>query len=204
MASSVPDLVLGSSSPSRKRLLENAGLAFEVVPPRVDEASILQVMRMDDDTPVPSDVAEVLARAKAEEVRSRVSGRAVLCSDQVLSLGDGILTKPASMEAARDQLLKLAGKTHQLHTAAVLVKGDMDLWSMVTTVDVTFRPYDPAFVGRYLAACGETVLSSVGAYQIEGVGVQLISKLVGDIFSVQGLPLIETLEALREHKVIGG
>ncbi|MEO0671574.1 MAG: Maf family nucleotide pyrophosphatase [Pseudomonadota bacterium] len=203
MASSVPELVLGSGSPTRKRLLENAGIAFEVIKPNVDEDAIRAVMLADGDAQVPADVAEVLARAKAEDVRTRVSGRAVLASDQVLALGDALLAKPKTMDDARDRLLDLRGKTHQLHTAAVLVKGDTDLWSMVSTVDVTFRDYDAAFVGRYLAAAGSDVLSSVGAYEVEGVGVQLIEKISGDLFSVQGLPMIEVLAALRQHGVIG-
>ncbi len=203
MASSVPSLVLGSGSAARKRLLENAGIAFEVIRPNVDEDAIRAVMSGEGEVPVPGDVAEVLARAKAEDVRARVTGRAVLASDQVLSLGDAILSKPQTMEEARDRLLALRGRTHQLHTAAVLVKGDADLWSMVSTVDVTFRDYDAAFVGRYLAAAGSDVLSSVGAYEVEGLGVQLIEKVVGDLFSVQGLPLIEVLAALRQNGVIG-
>jgi septum formation protein len=152
----------------------------------------------------PHDIAEVLARAKAEAVSDLAPKAYVIGSDQVLALRDTIFTKPDSMEAARRQLLDLSGKTHELHTAvAVATNGEM-IWADTTLATLTMRKLTPEFIGRYLAAAGEEVLNSVGAYQIESLGVQLFEKIDGDYFSILGLPLIPLLDTLRREGVIEG
>lgn len=108
------------------------------------------------------------------------------------------------MEAARRQLLKLSGKAHQLNSALVLVRSGKTLWRHVSVATLTMRPLDPAFVGRYLARVGDTVLSSVGAYQIEGPGIQLFETVQGDYFTIVGLPLLPLLAELRSMDVIDG
>ena len=119
----------------------------------------------------PHDVAEVLARAKAEAVSDLARQAYVIGGDQVLALGDKILSKPDSMEAARRQLLALSGKTHSLHTSVAVATNGEAIWAETSIATLSMRKLSPEFIGRYLAAAGDEVLSSVGAYQIEGLGV---------------------------------
>jgi septum formation protein len=194
---------LASSSTSRARILEGAGLAFIVEPPGLDEAAMRKAVS-GEKTLDPHDVAEVLARAKAEAVSDLAPQAYVIGGDQVLALGKTIMSKPDSMEAARRQLLDLSGKTHTLHTAVAVATNGETLWAETTVATLTMRKLTPQFIGRYLAAAGEEVLSSVGAYQLESLGVQLFDKIDGDYFSVLGMPLIPLLDALRREGVIEG
>jgi septum formation protein len=203
LQSSRPPLILASSSTSRARLLEAAGLAFIVEPPGLDEAVMRQAVS-GEEVLSPHDIAEVLARAKAEAVSDLAPKAYVIGSDQVLALRDTIFTKPDSMEAARRQLLDLSGKTHELHTAVAVATNGETIWADTTLATLTMRKLTPEFIGRYLAAAGEEVLNSVGAYQIESLGVQLFEKIDGDYFSILGLPLLPLLDALRREGVIEG
>ena len=106
----------------------------------------------------------------------------VIGGDQVLALGDTILAKPDSMEAARRQLLDLSGKRHTLHTAVAVATNGETIWAETTVATLTMRKLSPEFIGRYLAAAGEDVLGSVGAYQLESLGVQLFEADRGRLF----------------------
>ena len=198
-----PPLILASGSKSRARVLEAAGLAFIVEPPGLDEAVMRQAVGGKGSLS-PHDVAEVLARAKAEAVSDLAPKAYVIGGDQVLALGDTIFSKPDSMEAARRQLLDLSGKTHTLHTAVAVATDGETIWAETTIATLTMRKLSPEFIGRYLAAAGDEVLSSVGAYQLESLGVQLFEKIDGDYFSILGLPLIPLLDTLRREGVIEG
>ncbi|RUY14205.1 Maf family protein, partial [Mesorhizobium sp. M7A.F.Ca.CA.004.12.1.1] len=146
----------------------------------------------------------VLAEAKATEVSERRPGALVLGCDQTLSLVDEVFHKPADMEGARRHLLALSGRTHQLNSAAVLVRDGKVLWRHVGIASMTMRKLDPAFVGRHLARVGAKALGSVGAYQIEGEGIQLFEKIEGDHFTIVGLPLLPLLAELRDLGAIDG
>ena len=198
-----PPLILASASKSRARILEGAGLAFIVEPPGLDESVMRQAVS-GEKTLDPHDVAEVLARAKAEAVSELAPKAYVIGGDQVLALGQTIFTKPDSMEAARRQLLDLSGKTHTLHTAVTVATNGDTIWAETTMATLTMRRLSPEFIGRYLAAAGEEVMGSVGAYQLESIGVQLFEKIDGDYFSILGLPLIPLLDTLRREGVIEG
>jgi septum formation protein len=193
-------LVLASGSPFRREMLENAGVDVEVVRPALDERAIEAPLA----GVAPEDVALVLAEAKALDVSGRLPGALVLGCDQTLSLGDRIFHKPADMEGARRHLLALSGTTHRLNSAAVLARGGQTLWRHVGVASLTMRTLDPAFVGRHLASVGEAALSSVGAYQVEGRGIQLFERIEGDFFTVVGLPLLAVLGALRDLGAIDG
>jgi septum formation protein len=196
-----PPLILASASKSRARLLETAGLSFIVEPPGLDEAVMRQAVSGEL---TPHDIAEVLARAKAEAVSDLARKAYVIGADQVLVCGETVYAKPDSMEAARRQLLDLSGKKHTLHTAVAVATNGETIWAETTVATLTMRKLSPAFIGRYLAAAGEEVLSSVGAYQIESLGVQLFETIDGDYFSILGLPLIPLLDTLRREGVIEG
>ena len=196
-----PPLILASASKSRARILEAAGLAFIVEPPGLDETAMRQAVS-GEGTLDPRDVAEVLARAKAEAVSDLAPQAYVIGGDQILALGKTMLSKPDSMEAARRQLLDLSGKTHTLHIAVALATNGDTVWTETTVATLTMRKLSPQYIGRYLAAAGDEVLSSVGAYQLESLGVQLFDKIDGDYFSILGLPLIPLLDTLRREGVI--
>lgn len=196
------ELVLASGSRIRAELLRNAGLTFDVDPARVDERAIEAPLLESDFSP--EDIAQVLAEAKAQEVSERRPGALVIGADQVLDFEGERLTKPADMEAARRQLLAMSGKTHALHSAAAIARDGQTLWRNVGTVRLTMRPFGPEFVGRYLAGVGEVALTSVGAYQLEGPGIQLFSAIDGDYFTVLGLPLLPLLGELRVLGAIDG
>lgn len=195
------NLVLASGSQIRREILQNAGLAFDVVPSTVDEAAIKAAIMQEGDVD-PADLAQILAEAKAGDVSGAQPGALVIGCDQTLEFEGQCLSKPETVDAARRQLLSLSGKKHHLHAAAVLVRDGVTIWRYVDTVHVTLRDISPECVGLYLAQTGKAVLESVGAYQLEGTGTHLMKSIDGDFFSVLGLPLLPLLEALRDENVI--
>lgn len=197
-----PDIILASSSPFRKLLLTNAGIRFEAESARIDERAVEDSVAGSGLTP--EDLALLLAEAKAADVAARHPGALVIGSDQTLALGDAVLHKVADMEAARARLLQLSGKTHQLNSAIAIVRDGETLWRHVSVAHMTMRALDPGFVGRHLAEAGDGVLQSVGAYQLEGPGVQLFSAIDGDFFTILGLPMLPLLAELRELGAIDG
>ncbi|MBN9242555.1 MAG: Maf-like protein [Mesorhizobium sp.] len=195
-------LILASGSPFRKAMLEHAGVMIEAIPADLDERALEAPLKGSGASP--EDVALVLAEAKAVAVSENHPGRLVLGCDQTLSLGDEIFHKPADMEDARRHLLALSGKTHHLNSAAVLARDGKVLWSHVGVAALTMRTLDPAFVGRHLARVGPKALQSVGAYQIEGEGIQLFETIEGDYFTIVGLPLLAVLAELRDLGAVDG
>jgi septum formation protein len=193
-------LVLASASGIRRTLLSNAGLAFEVVPAEIDEraaeAPLLEA------GVAPADLALALASVKASVVSEARPRDLVIGADQVLGLDGERLTKPVDMEAARRQLLKLSGRTHQLHAAVACARAGEVRWQQVETASLAMRQLDPPEVGRYLARVGPEALKSVGAYQLEGLGIQLFEEIEGDYFAILGLPLLPLLRFLRSEGAI--
>lgn len=197
-----PEIVLASASPTRQRLLTAAGIPFKAIAACVDEAVIRETLTADGAEVDPADLAEVLARAKAEDVSARHPGSLVIGADQVLSCGGELFTKPGTMDRARDTLLALRGRAHQLHTAVVIAEDGETEWVHVETADLWMRNFSPAFVGRYLAETDDDILGSVGAYQIEGRGIQLFEQIEGDYFAILGLPMLPLLRELRVRRAI--
>jgi septum formation protein len=195
-------IILASGSPFRRTLLENAGVDFEAIPAAVDERAV--EAPLEGSGVSPEDVALILAEAKAQEVSARYPDALVIGCDQTLSLDDRIFHKPVDMEDARRHLQKLSGRTHHLNSAVVLVRTGETLWRHVAVAGLTMRKLDPGFIGRHLARVGSKALSSVGAYQVEGEGIQLFEEIEGDYFTVVGLPLMPLLAALRDQGAIDG
>ncbi|WP_265516218.1 Maf-like protein [Nitratireductor luteus] len=195
-------IILASTSPFRRQLLENAGVSVEAVAPEVDERVV--EAPLENAGVSPEDVALILAEAKAVDVSKRHPHALVIGCDQTLSLGDRVFHKPKDMESARRHLLDLSGKTHQLNSAIVLARAGQPIWRHVSQANLTMRKLDPGFIGRHLSQVGKNALSSVGAYQIEGSGIQLFEKIEGDYFTIVGLPLLPLLGKLREEGAIDG
>lgn len=191
-------LILGSGSASRAALLRAAGLDFEIDPAGIDETAIRNLVTRDRGASA-GDVADVLSRAKAETVSERQRGALVIGSDQILALGDRLFEKPQTLEDARRTLLALQGKTHQLHSAVALARDGHVRWAHIETSHLTMRALSPEFIGRYVADAGDVVLQSVGAYQLEGLGVHLFEEIKGDYFTILGLPLLALLAQLRKE-----
>ncbi|UHS62645.1 Maf-like protein [Agrobacterium vaccinii] len=197
-----PELILASSSASRQMLMRNAGLTFTAMPAAVDERAI--DARLEAEGATPDRIAVELAKAKALAVSAIMPGAIVLGCDQTMSLGTKIFHKPKDMAEAHANLLSLSGKTHRLNCGAALAQNGEILWDVVTIADMTMRHFDAGFVERHLQRVGKGVLSSVGAYQLEGEGIQLFSQIDGDYFTILGLPLLPLLTKLRELGMIDG
>ncbi|HEV2303603.1 MAG TPA: Maf family nucleotide pyrophosphatase [Stellaceae bacterium] len=199
MASRREQLVLASASPARARLLAAAGLEFAVEPAGLDEAAMKRGLAAAHASA--ADCALALAAEKARSVSLRRQAL-VIGADQLLVCGGDWLDKPADLAAARAQLRRLAGETHELVTAVcVAQRGDVS-WSHVSRPCLTMRAFDDAFLDAYLAAEGSAVLDCVGAYRLEARGVQLFARIEGDHFAILGLPLLELLGYLRERHAI--
>jgi septum formation protein len=195
-------LVLASRSESRASILKGAGLEFDIVPADVDEPAIRAVMQKSEPNPDPGDIAEILARTKAEAVSAERKQSVVIGADQILVFEGRIYEKPADISAARRMLLELKGNRHQLYTSVSVARNGQSIWAYGVTTNMTMWPFTPELLGQYLADAGESVLKSIGAYQIESSGIQLFSKIDGDYFSVLGLPLLPLLEFLRGEDVL--
>ncbi|MFK7901981.1 MAG: Maf family nucleotide pyrophosphatase [Nitratireductor sp.] len=193
-------IILASKSVYRATLLNNAGIEFEQQAANVDERAIEEPLLNTGSTA--ADIAEVLAIAKAQNVSQANKDAYIIGSDQSLSLNGELLHKVDTMEEARQRLLLLSGKSHELNSAVAIVKNDEIIWSFVDKAIITFRELSPKFVGQHLASVGEVALSSVGAYQIEGKGVQLFEKIEGDFFSIMGLPLMPLLAQMRTQNLL--
>jgi len=189
-------LILASGSAARRRMLEAAGLMFEVEAPRVDEEAIKTSLRAEGVRP--RDQADALAEVKALSISRRRPGY-VVGGDQMLAIDDDTLDKPKDMAEARAHLMRLRGKAHHLICAAVVAKDGAVIWRHIETPRLQMRAFSDAFLDEYLAQAGEVILSSVGAYQLEGLGAQLFDRVEGDYFSVLGLPLLALMRFLREH-----
>jgi septum formation protein len=186
-------LILASSSKVRARLLRDAGLNFEIVGSDVDEDQIKQQHgEMDVET-----LARTLARAKAAAVARTHPDAFVIGADQILECEGRRFDKPKDLSGASGHLKYLRGRTHRLVTAAVVRRGNATLWENVSEPRLTMRPFSDSFLADYLKRAGNAVLSSVGAYQLEGLGVQLFEHIEGDYFSILGLPLLPLMAFLR-------
>jgi septum formation protein len=188
-------LVLASKSASRVALLQAAGIPVEAVPAEIDERALEEAARVKglETTEIPA----ALARAKAEAVSALNPGRIVVGADQTLSLGGRAFHKPADRASAARQIDELSGQTHELHSAACIVRDGAVEFEAVQTARMTMRPLSAAMIETYLDAAGTAVLSSVGAYQLESVGIHLFERIEGDHFTILGLPLLPLLGHLR-------
>lgn len=188
--------VLGSGSASRRAILENVGLEFEIDPARVDEDALKRVYQGKADG-----LALHLAEAKALEVANRRS-EFVLGADQVLVFEGRTYDKARSVEEAADRLRMLRGKTHWLRGGVVLARAGEVVWSYESVCEMTIRDFSDAFLASYLENAGSILTKGVGAYAFEGLGAQLFERVEGDYYAVLGLPLLPVLNALREQGAI--
>ena len=196
------ELILASSSASRQMLMRNAGLTFSAIPADIDERALDE--QLEKNGAKPEEVALELARAKALAVSALHPQALVLGCDQTMALGARVYHKPKTMAEAEAHLLSLSGKVHRLNSAAVLARGGDVVWQTISSAELSVRTLSAEFVSRHLQRVGEKALSSVGAYQLEGEGIQLFTSIEGDYFTILGLPLLPLLMKLRDMDVIDG
>ncbi|WP_025033058.1 Maf family protein [Bradyrhizobium sp. DOA9] len=194
----ISPLILASQSSARKMLLANAGLDFEAVTADIDERGIQAASRLSD----PREIALLLAREKARAVSSGHPGHFVIGADQTLALGNRLFNKPAGRAQALAQLRDLAGETHELNSAIAVARDGRIVFEDVSVARMTMRPVSEAELSAYLDAAGEAVTRSVGAYQLEGLGIHLFAHIEGDHFTILGLPLLPLLAYLRSERLI--
>jgi septum formation protein len=194
-----PPLILASASPSRRQLLAQAGLAFEIEPSGVDEDEVK--LSLVGERAKPRDIATTLAEMKAMRVSARRVGALVIGADSTLACNGRLFDKPPTLAAARQQLADLGGQTHELHSAVVVAQNGARIWQAADHGLLTMRSFTDSFLDAYLARAGEAVCSSVGAYQLEGLGAHLFSRIEGDYFTILGLPLLPLLAFLAEHGI---
>ncbi len=191
-------VLLASASPYRRKMLQDAGLTFDVVAANVDEAALKRELAARS----AGEIASALAQAKAEAVSRAHKDAMVIGADQILMVGDELLDKPGSAGAVRAQLARLRGRTHRLISAVTLARAGAALWTHVDEAKLTMRAFSDAFLDSYVAQAGERLAGIVGAYEIEGGGVQLFERVEGDHFTIIGLPLVPLLAELRARGVI--
>ncbi|PZA10925.1 septum formation inhibitor Maf [Rhodopseudomonas palustris] len=191
-------LVLASQSTARRTVLANAGIPFDAIPADIDERGIAEASGLS----APGEIAALLAQQKAAFVSNHHPGRLVLGADQTLALGARGFNKPADRTAAAKQLRELAGRRHELHSAIAVVRNGITLFADVAIARMTMRPLTDAEIDAYLDVVGDKATSSVGAYQIEGLGVHLFDGIHGDHFTILGLPLLPLLGFLRSQNLL--
>jgi septum formation protein len=193
-------LILASQSRARQQLLFNAGIGFEAVPAEIDERAVQQRAGL----AAPGDIAALLAREKALWVSMQQPGKLVIGADQTLALGKRLFSKPTGRAQAAEQLRALAGHSHELHSAVAVAHDGKILFESASAARMTMRRLAEAEIEAYLDEAGEAVTSSVGAYQLEGLGVHLFERIEGDHFTILGLPLLQLLGFLRSQRQLGG
>lgn len=192
-------LILASASPSRRQMLAHAGLDFAIEPSGVDEDEATRSLLAEKATA--QDVAATLAELKALSVSRRRPAAMVIGADSTLACEGRLFDKPPTMAAAREQLLALRGRTHELCSSVVVTKAGGRLWHHSERARLTMRAFDEAFLDAYLARAGEGITASVGAYHLEGLGAHLFSRIEGDYFTILGLPLLPLLGFLAGHGI---
>ena len=192
-------LILASQSRTRQTLLANAGLSFEAMVAEIDERGIAQTSKLS----APGEIALLLAREKALWVSVRRGGHYVVGADQTLALGHRLFNKPKNRGQALQQLRALAGHRHELHSAVAVAQDGKIVFAHVAVAGMTMRRLSDTEIAAYVNEAGEAaVTSSVGAYQLEGLGVHLFEYIEGDHFTILGLPLLQLLDFLRSQRLL--
>jgi septum formation protein len=186
-------VILASTSPIRQSVLHRAGVAFTVRAPLTDETQVKKTLG----AMKPKDVAMALAEAKAGSISGQDAADLVIGADQVLELDGAIFDKPKDMAEARLHLSALRGKAHELHSALACARNGKIIWRCMRTARLFMRKFSDAFLDSYLERMGAEATRSVGAYKLEGEGIQLFEVVDGDYFTILGLPLLPLLAFLR-------
>ncbi|MCV2892599.1 Maf family protein [Lentibacter sp. XHP0401] len=187
-------IILASGSQIRAQMLQNAGICFEAVLPRVDEEMLKAALKAEDASP--RDIADALAEAKARKVSGKHPDKLVIGCDQVLDFEGQVFSKPKTPEEAKEQIKALRGKRHSLLSAVVIYHECEPLWRHVGQVRLYMRDISDSYLEEYIERNWPSLQSSVGGYKLEEEGVRLFSRIEGDYFTILGLPLVEMINHL--------
>ena len=193
-------LILASQSRFRAGLLAAAGVALETMAAHVDEAEVKEAARAEGASA--DETALLLASLKAERIARRHPEALVIGADQMLVCEGAWFDKPPDMAAARAQLLALRGRPHTLVTAVLCQRGGQRVWQHIAKPKLVMRDFSEAFLDQYLALEGEVLTTTVGAYRVEGPGLQLFDRIEGEHSEIVGLPMLALLGFLRQHGVL--
>lgn len=192
-------LILASKSLARRTMLSAAGIPIEIVQAQIDERAIERTLGANRD---PDELALLLSWEKASAVSHIMPSRIVVGADQTLAMGSVRFNKPGNRDEAREQLRRLRGQSHTLHSALTLVQDGSVLFKVVDTARLRMRPFSDRFLEEYLEAAGPSVTESVGGYQLEKLGVHLFERVEGDYFTILGMPLLPLLAFLRQQRFL--
>lgn len=195
-------LLLASGSVARRMLIAAAGIPLDILKVDLDERALAD--RLAGAGESPAGIARALAGAKAEAAARIAPDRLLLAADQTLDHQDRLVMKATDRNDARERLRALSGTVHRLHSAATLRRGGRVIWQGSATAELTMRPLTGEFLDLYLETAGDSVLASVGGYQLEGLGIHLFSRIEGDHATILGLPLLDLLGALRGEGCLAG
>lgn len=195
----LPDknLILASASPTRLKMMTDAGLNTTAMPAHVDEDSLKMAARAEGLSGL--DAATMIAEMKARKISDQYPQEFVLGCDQLLVQGDDWFSKPEDRVEAKDSLLALSGKTHELVTVAVIYEKGRRIWHHAESPKVSIRSLTDEDIEPYLDALGEMITATPGVYMMENLGSQIISKIDGCPYAVLGLPLLQLMSFLRQH-----
>lgn len=191
-------VVLASGSIIRAKLLSGAGVVFDIKPANLDER-VLKETRADL---AATGLAEALAQAKANAVSADVPDALVIGADQVLDCEGRLYDKPVGEEGVRSHLKLLRGRSHRLISAVCIAEAGAISWSHTAIAELTMRDFNDSFIEYYIQQAGPGVQSAVGAYRLEGIGVQLFECITGDYFTILGLPLLPLLAFFRQRGIL--
>lgn len=197
-------IILASGSAIRRQILDGAGLDYEVIVRPVDEAAIKDAMLAENSRL--HDIADALAEAKALRV-SRQEPGLVIGADQIMVMENEagekqLFDKPKDLAEARERLLLMRGKMHELIGAVVICENGAPVWRHMCRTKLWVREFSDEFLDWYIKTEGDALTKSVGAYRFEGPGAQLFDKVEGGFFAILGLDLLPMLDYLRTRVVI--
>lgn len=196
-----PRFILASQSQGRADLFRQAGLVFDQTAAHVDEEGLKAALQAEGQTA--RNIADALAEAKAVKISRRFPGALVIGADQTLAGEDKqLFGKPADAAEARSQLAALAGRRHQLFSAAVVAQDGAPVWRAVSEARLWMRPLSDAFIADYVERQWDSIRWTVGCYEVEGAGVQLFDKVEGDPWTIIGMPMLPFLAWLRVRGAI--
>jgi septum formation protein len=196
----VSSVILASGSKIRAELLHGAGVSFDVEIAKIDEAAIIASLKAEEAKP--HDIVDLLAEYKAQRIAAKHPDKLVIGCDQILVCDKKIYEKAKSIDQARENLIILRGKAHQLMSAVVIFENGQPVWRHIGRAQLIMRDFSNDFLDDYLGKQGESILSSVGCYKLEEEGAQLFTRIQGDYFTILGIPLLEVLGFLRTRGVL--